>query len=153
MELVVQRRHLDVVRIMNIKVYILPKKIIFSLAGDKNVKKFPIFFTLRSGKFFKIALFWEKSVKISIFCGKDCKFRGKKYQNLQFLGLKFHPLLFFPHPLLLFGRIFTYDNEYRRSLNYYTWMTDHRWKRNRQFLRVKWYGQTNGTFFNIDIGF
>ena len=93
---------------------ILPKK--FPWSAKKFWKTFPIFFSFRSGKFFKIALFWEKIVKISIFwrkTAKICKFRGKdweNYQNLHFFGKKFPPTLIFSTPLLLFGRIFTYES-------------------------------------------
>ena len=36
----------------------------FPQSAKKLWKTFPIFFTFRSGKFFKIALYWEKIVKI-----------------------------------------------------------------------------------------
>ena len=59
---------------------IVPKKNYFFPGQQKIVKNFPIIFTFRSGKFFKILLFWEKIVKIRIFkekIAKICKFRGK----------------------------------------------------------------------------
>ena len=71
---------------------------------------FPIFSSFRSGRFFKIALFWEKIVKIIIFWGKN----GKNFTNLgvkieknRVISIKicifrvksFPPILFFPtHP-------------------------------------------------------
>ena len=48
------------------KIYVFP-------GWQKIVKNFPKFFTFRSGKLSKIALFWEKIVKISIFWGENCK--------------------------------------------------------------------------------
>ena len=56
------------------------EKFYFFPRQQKICEKFPHIFTFRSGKFFKIALFWEKIVKISIFwekIAKIYKFRGK----------------------------------------------------------------------------
>ena len=39
----------------------------FPQSTKKLQKNIPIFFTFRSGELYKIALFWEKIVKISIF--------------------------------------------------------------------------------------
>ena len=49
------------------------KNLFFPQSVKKLWKTFPIFFTFRSGKFFKFALFWENIVKISIFWGKNYK--------------------------------------------------------------------------------
>ena len=64
------------------KIYVFP-------GWQKIVKNFPIFFTFRSGKLSKIALFWEKMVKISIFGGKIvkiCTYWGINCKNLQCKG-------------------------------------------------------------------
>ena len=62
------------------QVNILPEKSIFSLVNEKIVKKFPpVFFTFRSEKCSKIALFW-KNCQDQHFWGKIakiCKFMGK----------------------------------------------------------------------------
>ena len=100
------------------------KILFFPQPAKKNWKKFPIFFTFRSGKLSKIALYWEEIVKISIIWGENCqnmhllgfklqKFANlgvkieKKYRNMHFLGLKLFPTL--PPPHLVFCRIFTFD--------------------------------------------
>jgi len=57
-------------------VNILPKKFIFSPVGEKIVKNFPHVCHFQKWKFFEIALYWEKIVKLSIFWGKN-------YKNLQ----------------------------------------------------------------------
>ena len=74
--------------------WILCQKNLFFPSWRKKLwKTFPIFFTFRSGKFFNIALFWQKIVKISIFWGKIAKIREgfnkkkpKKYMNISILG-------------------------------------------------------------------
>ena len=63
----------------------------------KNWKKFPIFFTFRSGKLSKIALYWEEIVKISIIWGENCQnmhLLGFKLQKFANLGVKIEKLHF-----------------------------------------------------------
>ena len=60
------------------------KKIYFFPGQQKKLwKTFPIFFTFRSGKFFKIALFGQKLSRFAFFGGKIVKIGNK----LQFLVL------------------------------------------------------------------
>ena len=86
----------------------MPKKIIISPVTKKLWKTFPIFLTFRSGKFFKIALFWEKIVKIGIFWGEKLqKFAnlGVKIEKSRVKSIKFctywvkvSPTLILSHP-------------------------------------------------------
>ena len=93
---------------------IMPKKFISSLVSEKIVKNFPKIFPFRSGKFFKIVLFGkklsrlEKLLKFANLGVKIEENRVKCIKICTFLGNSFPPHLFFPTPVFLFGRIFTY---------------------------------------------